>query len=86
MLCMSGEGVGHLANALRDDPQIAMVLSQNDVRNSEEAGDFEIVYTIDKGVEKVRKEMERLPNKSLAIFMKVDDQTAPNLSPDLARR
>ena len=83
ILCMSGAGVGHLTNALRDDPQIedkgeiALVLGQNDARNSEGAGDSELVYTIDQGVEKVRKETERLSNKSLEIFMKVAEQTAP---------
>ena len=54
MLCMSGEGVGHLANVMRDDPQmqdkgeIAMVIGQNDVMNSKDTGNFEFVYTIDK--------------------------------------
>ena len=63
-----------------------MILGQNDVRNSEGAGDLEFVYTIDKSVAKVRKEMNRRPNQSLAIFVKVDDPKAPTLSPDQARR
>ena len=76
ILCMSGARVDHLANALRDDHQlqdkgeVGLVIGQNDVRNSE---DLEFVFTIDKSVEKVRQEMERQPNKSLAIFMKVDE-------------
>ena len=92
ILCMSGAGVGHLANALRDDPavnekgELGMILGQNDVRNSEGAGDLEYIYTIDRSVDKVRKEMDRRPNQSLAIFVKVDDPRAPTLSPDLARR
>ena len=91
ILGMSWAGVGHLANALRDDPQLqdkgelGLVIGQNDVRNSEGVEEQEFVFTTDKSVE-VRQEMERQPNKSLAIFMKVDDQTAPTLSPDLARR
>ena len=65
---------------------MGLVIGQNDVRNSEGVEDLEFVFTIDKSVEKVRQEMEREPNKSLAIFMKVDDPTAPTLSSDLARR
>ena len=92
VLCMSGAGVGHLANVMRDDPQmqdkgeIVMVIGQNDVLNSKDTGNFEFVYTVDKSIEKVRKEMERQNTKSLAIVMKVDDPTNPTLSPDLARR
>ena len=88
ILCMSVAGVGHLANALRDDPQLqdkgelGLIMGQNDVRNSEGLEDLEFV----RSIEKVRQGMERQPNKSLAIFMKVDDPMAPTLSPDLARR
>ena len=92
ILFMSRAGVGHLANALRNDPELnekgelGMILGQNDARKSEGAGDLEFVYTIDRSVEKVRKEMNRRPNQSLAIFVKVDNPKAPTLSPDLARR
>ena len=77
---------------MRDDPQmqdkgeIVMVIGQNDVMNSKDTGNFEFVYTIDKSVEKMKKEMERQSTKSLAILMKVDDPMNPTLSPDLARR
>ena len=44
------------------------------------------VCLYNRSVEKVKKEMERSPDKSLAIFMKVDDPTAPTLSLGMARR
>ena len=43
VLCMSGAEIGHLANALRDDPKITdhgaagVVLGGNDIANSESA-------------------------------------------------
>ena len=60
ILSMSGVGAAHLANALRDDPQLkekgelGMILGQNDL---------EFIYTIDNSVDKVRKEMERDPTR-----------------------
>ena len=85
VLCMTGAGVGHLANALRDDPQImdreavGVVLGGNDITNSEEASPAEFVYAVDKGVGRLKVELERYAGKTLAVF---SPPPGPNDNPE----
>ena len=84
VLCMSGAGIGHLANALRDDPDIAgcgavgVVLGGNDFTNSEAASDAEFVYTIDKGVGRLKEELDKYGSKTLVVF---SPSPGPNADP-----
>ena len=89
VLCMPGAGIGHLANAPRDDPDIAgcgavgVVLGGNYVTNSEAASDAEFVYTIDKGVGRLKEELDKYGSKTLAVF---SPPPGPNEDPLTARR
>ena len=75
--CMSGGGVGQVANAIRDDPAMdaisttVVIAGVNDSANkllSEE----EFAYTIDKGVEKLTTEMEKNNANKLVVLNIVD--------------
>ena len=76
VLCMSGGGVGHLANTLHDDPdkdQIAVFTSGNDYRHKEYAKEGDYVFTIDKSLEKLKEGIVKTPDKYLFIFAIQDD-------------
>ena len=82
-------GIGYLVNALRDDPDIAgcgavgVVLGGNDITNSEAASDAEFVYTIDKGVGRLKEELDKYGSKTLAVF---SPPPGPNEDPWTAHR
>ena len=70
VLCMSGGGIGHLANAVRDDPvmkergEISVVTAYNDVRAPY---DNAFVFAMEKGVEKLAGEVAAHPDKHMVI-------------------
>ena len=87
VLRMSGGGVGHLANTLRDDPgladkdQIAVFTSRIDYRHKEYAKEGDYVFTIDKRMEKLKEGIVKTPDKHLSIFAIQDDPRKPALPP-----
>ena len=87
VLCMSGGGVGHLANTLRDDPgladkdQIAVFTSGDDYSHKEYAKEGDYVFTIDKSLEKLKEGIVKTPDKHLSIFAIQDDPRKPALPP-----
>ena len=87
VLCMSGGGVGHLANTLRDDlgladkDQIAVFTSGNDNRHKEYAKEGDYVFTIDKSLEKLKEGIVKTPDKHLSVFTIQDDLRNPALPP-----
>ena len=90
VLCMSGGGVGHLANAVRDDPvmkernEVFVVTGGNDYVRTEYADNVEYVFTIDKSLEKLQRVASATPDKAVKVLYVRDNPEEPALSPDLA--
>ena len=72
VLCMSGGGIGHLANAIRDDPvmrergEVCVVTALNDVRAPYQ-DDNEFVFAVEKGLQKLSAEMASHDEKHLVV-------------------
>ena len=72
VLCMSGGGIGHLANAIRDDPdmrergELCLVTALNDVRAPYQ-DDNEFVFTVERGLQKLSAEMASHNDKHLVV-------------------
>ena len=90
MLCMSGGDLGHLATVLRDEPilaerkDIALVTGCNDTRHLDTLPPEDIVFALDRSVEKVADELKRHPDKQFTIINLTDDHRQPTLRPDQA--
>ena len=60
VLCMSGGGVGHLANAVRDDPamsemgMVTVITGGNDYIGAKYENNNEFVFNVDNSVEKLK--------------------------------
>ena len=91
VLCMSGGGVGHLASVLRDDPivkernHITLLTSGNDCRADYDT-EGEYAFIIDKGLARIKREIEQTPDKRLTVVYLKDDPQVPSLPPDQALR
>ena len=90
VLCMSGGGVGHLANALREDPvmkernEVVVVTSGNDYIRTEyeDIGDY--VFNVDKSLQKLQRVVPAMPDKAVKVLYVRDNPEAPVLPPDMA--
>ena len=89
VLCMSGGGVGHLANAVRDDPimaersVVAVVTGGNDYVGARYDSHNEFVFTVDKSVAKLKVVLDATPDKSVTILYPQDDAAERALPPDV---
>ena len=87
VVCMSGAGVGHLANVLRDDPalktkpEVTILTSGVDVNNVYQ-NEGQYVYIVDQGIGKLKEEMAKTPDKNYTIAFFEDDKFEPALPPD----
>ena len=90
VLCTSGGGVGHRANAVRDDPvmkerhEVFVVTGGNDYLRTEYADNGEYVFTIDRSLEKLQRVASATPDKAVKVLYVRDNPEEPALSPDLA--
>ena len=72
VICMSGGRIGHLANAIMDDPvikergEISVVTALIDVR-APYANNNEFVFAIENGLEKLSGEVAKYPGKHLVL-------------------
>ena len=90
VLCMSGGGVGHLGNAVRDDPAmpemgvVAVITGGNDYIGAKYENNNDFVFTVDKSVEKLKGIFGATPDKSFTVLYPQDDASERALPPDLA--
>ena len=72
IMCMPGAGLGHIVNALKDDPtiggisQIMVLAGTNDVRNAAYENRHDFSYIIDNSIKKVK---EAIPPESTLAFV-----------------
>ena len=92
VLCMSGGGVGHLANAVRDDPAmsemgvVAVITGGNDYIGAKYENHNDFVFTVEKSVEKLKQVFGVTPDKTYTILYPQDDAAERALPPDSALR
>ena len=90
VLCISGGGVGHLANAVRDDPAmpemgvVAVIKGGNDYIGAKYECGNDFVFTVDKSVEKLKGIFGVTPDKSFTILYPQDDAAEHAQPPDSA--
>ena len=87
IMCMPGAGLGHIANALKDDPtiggmsQIMVVAGTNDVRNAAYENRHDFSYIIDNSIKKVKEAIP--PESTLAFVHLASDLEDDTLNPDM---
>ena len=90
VLCMSRGGVGHLANAVRDDPAmpemsvVSVITGGNDYIGAKYESNNAFVFTVEKSVEKLKGIFGATPDKSFTILYPQDDAAERALPPDSA--
>ena len=90
VFCALGAGIGHLANAIRDDPamkdtaEVTLVTGLNDIRETEYNFTSEFVFNMDRSLEKLKAEVTSHPGKILTVAYMKDDPVQLTLRPSQA--